>query len=364
MTIKLGFCLIAAAAGFVSGSRCLAQIVPTSPADLIKYLTYQTDRPNKHGMTKGESTMFSCGPSLAEERDNRALTLSLVNMGDAAVPAIEQALDSFEAKGEASPVATEVGWLLLAYARLKGPGAYPRLHELYAEPRVAPFAAAIDSSVALAFGFTSYLSRVSAKQMYQYHICAVSDSVSSSGPAACEPGEHELPVQIIRCGAKEPRDYLDRLISAWIADRPASLQSTLGPTAKIALGQMSKDGSPATSASANGAAVGYRLRITGRWSEPPETLSDFREPTSLPEDATNVDIDTTFFDRSGNECGTLRLNFLRSPQQGVHAVFAPGLDPKIQRRFLLMTGDYLIDNQDISELLRLIATCASRGAPN
>jgi hypothetical protein len=48
-------------------------------------------------MMKGASGVFSCGPTLGQARDNRALTKSLVNMATSAVPPVEQALDSFEA---------------------------------------------------------------------------------------------------------------------------------------------------------------------------------------------------------------------------------------------------------------------------
>jgi hypothetical protein len=108
------------AVALLSGNQARAQTSPATPADLIRYLTYQSDRPNAHGATKGQLIIFSCGPSLGEARDDRALTNRLVAMGDPALPAIEDALDSFEANGEKSPFASKAEWLLLAFAHIKG----------------------------------------------------------------------------------------------------------------------------------------------------------------------------------------------------------------------------------------------------
>ena len=126
--------MLLAALGLLSVIPAIGQTETRSPADLIRYLTYQFGRPDEHGMVKGQSVVFSCGPAIGEQRDDRKLTKSLVAFGASAVPAIEEALDSFEARGEESEVASKVGWLLLAYARIKGPAALPRLSRITGRP--------------------------------------------------------------------------------------------------------------------------------------------------------------------------------------------------------------------------------------
>src|SRR5579871_73531 len=118
-TFSLGVMALALA----GGKHLAAQTEPMGPSELIRYLTYQSDRPDKHGMIKGQSVAFSCGPALGQDRDDRALTNTLINFGPSAVPPLEDALASLEAGGEQSKVATEATWLLLAYARLKGSAA-------------------------------------------------------------------------------------------------------------------------------------------------------------------------------------------------------------------------------------------------
>ena len=49
------------AIGSLAASKAVAQTKPQSPSDLIRYLTYQSDRPDKHGTRKGEFVPFSCG---------------------------------------------------------------------------------------------------------------------------------------------------------------------------------------------------------------------------------------------------------------------------------------------------------------
>src|ERR1019366_6831068 len=91
------------AVGILFGNNAAAQSPPGSPDALVRYLTYQSDRPNMHGMVKGEASVFSCGPFLGEARDDRALTNRLVAMGSSAVGSLEEALNSLEANGEKSP---------------------------------------------------------------------------------------------------------------------------------------------------------------------------------------------------------------------------------------------------------------------
>ena len=140
------------ALGWFSATSAIGQTEPQPPRDVIKLMDW-SDQSGEHG------TVITCGRVLAEARYQRDLTRQLVKMGTPAIRAIEEALDSFETRGEKSEIGWHAGWLLLAYAQIKGPAAYPRLHKLIGNPKLGAYA---DSGwitlIALAFGLTSYVS--------------------------------------------------------------------------------------------------------------------------------------------------------------------------------------------------------------
>ena len=335
-----------------------AQKETQNPDELIRYLTYQTDRPDKHGMTTGASGAFSCGPALGEARDNRALTKTLVDLGPPAVPAIEAALDTFEARGSRAEVAREAGWLLLAYGRLKGPASYPRLARMRTNPDLEYSASAFDAALALAFGFTSYLSQEQAARSYRDHICVDRDGGSSFGPKPCTASEHERPVKSFHCDrGNEPRDSLDRLILAWQAGNRVSVEASMGPAARSALEGALKRRSWGTLQRELGsntlgrkAAMGYRLDVAGRWSEPGETLEQDRRRTTLADSSTRFTIDTQFFRGSGEACGTAKLSFVGVPESGW---FMNG----IPSQPVPGPVEYVINNSDVLGLLQLVFDC-------
>jgi hypothetical protein len=86
----------------LSAAKGTSQTQEQSPSDLIRFLTYPSDRPDKHGTHRGSWIVFSCGPANGEDRDNRAVTNSLVKLGASAIPAIEAALDSIENRSNQS----------------------------------------------------------------------------------------------------------------------------------------------------------------------------------------------------------------------------------------------------------------------
>jgi len=353
--------LAVAIAGLFAISNVAAQTEFKSPAELIKYLTYQSGRLDMFGTL--HSGVFSCGPALADDRGNRALTKSLVNFGPAALPDLEGALDSFEARGPDSEVALEVRWLLLAYARLRGPAAYPRLHRMYSNPRVISYSGDLDGSVALAFGFTSYLSALNAAQMYEYHDCVGEEASHTLGKAPCEARQTEQPMRYIHCDRGDwPRDSLDRLVSAWQAGNRVSVEASLGPSARSALDAMLVHSSWKTlrkrlwpGASDHAGAMGYRLNVPGRWSEPEETLEEEREWTRINGDSSGtLEIETMFYDGSGKGCGKRQLSLLATPEPGWHSL-------SLGRSSTPVPGptEYLIDNSNISDLLRLVGACTA-----
>ncbi len=124
--------------GVLVASVAACQVQTRSPVDLIRDLTYQSERRE----TRPSRVVFTCGSALREERENRALAKALAGLGVSAVPAIEEALGSLEARGAESGIMEEATWVMLAYARIKGAGAYPRLHKMVGRPNLVPHAIA------------------------------------------------------------------------------------------------------------------------------------------------------------------------------------------------------------------------------
>jgi hypothetical protein len=285
-----------------------------SPADFIRLLTYQSGRKPGPSLALG----FTCGSLGAETAENRAIAKSLVELGHSATPDLEDALDSVGARGGASEYFLNSAWLFYAYARIEGPAAYRRLWKMVGNPELESLEHALDASIALSFGITSY----------------VDDS--------------SQPVDVI-CRPQQPRDSLDRLILAWQKDDRQGIDDSLGPKAKAALASLLAGRTWAEMRAAlwpgkaAGRAEGYHLDIPGRWSEPEETLGQDMAYADLARDPVNPEIKTTFRDRSGINCGEHEVKFLSPAQTG-----AP-------------PGPYLIDNFDVGDLLRVIASCAARG---
>lgn len=332
------------------GSKAFAQAPPATPAELVKYLTYQSDRPNAHGATKGQFMAFSCGPFLGEARDDRALTNRLVAVGDPALPAIDDALDSFEANGEKSPFASKAEWLLLAYAQIKGPSASTRLRRMIGKPILKDYAPSLDKSVALSLNLTSY---VSSFRKLNEHQCKVDDTDAvTQSSRTCKPTSREIPIRSIRCDrGNEPRDVLDQLILASETGDRLLLGWGLGPQAKSALRQLSSKIPTAMGArGSDPPAMGYRFTVAGRWSEPDETLKEKKQPTIIPGDAASFELDTILYNRFGSKCETLRIVFTRIPETGWRnekGKPVPG------------PTEYLIDNSNLVDLLRVTVRCAT-----
>lgn len=283
----------------VSLSTVTGQTNDQSASDLIKYLTYQTKRP--------EVVAVSCGIFAAMDAENRAAAQSLVKLGAAALPDINAAFDSIEQSGSASKSGYNAAWLLFAYAKIEGPGAFPRLRKMRGDPNFAFLNSAVDLAIALSLNATSYVSG------------------------------WRRPAQEGVCTGPDPRKVLDGLILAWVNNDRASLEKILGSRASTALDALLKnttwDALRAQFLHAKPSdkiAVGYRFDAAGRWSAAVETLDDPDVSAWRIED---LDINTLFSDGSGKDCGRLRISF-RSP-------------------------DFSIDNSDLGDLLRVISRCAA-----
>ena len=278
-----------------------------------------TDQINdaERGSRTTEVVAGTCGSfGMAAERE-RATAGSLVRSGWLAIPEINDALHSIKEKGVYSPTRTNANWLLYAYATIEGSAAYPRLQQLRGDPSFQFLDSAIDIASALSLGQTSY---VSAWRRYP-----------SNDP----------------CTAPTPREALDQLVLAWEKNDRMLLENSLGPKATSALNALLKGVTWEVMRArfwqfrtSDKTAVGYRFHAPVRWSEPAVTLAAPQPTITLsPQHASNQEVDTSFKNVSGKDCGSIRIRLL-DPQ--------PSSGPS-----------YLVDNSDLGALLELISRCAT-----
>lgn len=234
------------------------------------------------------------------------------------MPEIDNAITSVEQDGIRSRFAPNAGWLLYAFAKIKGTAAYPRLRGLVGEPKLGFLQDALRNSISVALSLTSYV-------------------------------DSARPPQRALCRDAEPRDALTQLIFAWETSDLQRLQSSLGTDAERALDLLLKGTNWGTFRArvshnkAEGGVIGYRLAGSGSWFEP-EGASDAEATKPHAGGMSGLfEIDTLFKDRSGNICGDRRLKFREVSVQGTHFV------------------KYLVDNPDLADVLSLVASCSTDG---
>ena len=287
----------------------LGQQVRERPTDLIEHLT---KRPPVE-------SLLGCGPV----SEYRATATRLAALGMNATPAVDAALDSIERQGQQSDFAPNAGWLLLAYSRIEGTRAVPRLTRMLHANLLAFLGLELDEAMALALDITSY--------------------VDNRREAGAE----------FFCRRAEPRDALNQLIAAWLKNDRQGIESSLGPKARAALKSSLRSKTwPIMRAElwnkAKGdSAVGYRFEVSGRWSEPEETLSEIAE-TDPTQDRQGPKIETIFKSGSGADCGRHTIGFV-----GITTATVVGVAPSYP-------DTYRIDNSDILDLLRQISSCAAK----
>jgi hypothetical protein len=309
------------------------------PFELIEQLTEPT--------LAREMGLFSCGQVNGEHR----AAVGLAALGEGALPSIEAELDAMEQLGHEG-FGSEL--LELAYARIKGRSAYPRLIRLENDPRFGadrelpdgPGRWSLDRSIALALGLTSFVSAPK-NAMMSYHACKenITDG-SFLSLEDCPSGTHAEPLINIQClRGLEPRDALDQLIRAFERNDEFSFEVGLGPDAKSALASLLKGTTwkdyrrKLLHEFAGDLAMGYRFEEAGRWSEPDDTLEDERPAAPTIE---SPSLKTDFTNASGSSCGSYQVRFeLDQPRQKIRH-----LTP------------YLVNNLDLDGLLHVIASCA------
>jgi hypothetical protein len=291
--------------GLVIAGGAWCQFQRQSPAELVEFLT----KPSSPG--EPQPAAGSCGID-QQEAFERGAAKALVDRGAASVPAVDKALDSFEERARLRNAKR----LMYVYATILGPAAFPRLSRLASDSRLDNSAIAVDDSIAISLGLTSY--------------------VSSSGPAR----------PVFRCRGPEPNDALDQFIAGWERGDRARLEASLGPEAKAAIPSLLAGGSWAQMSTAlwptrssRRVAVGYRFVVPHQWSLPemaPVERADASSgaPTLV----------TRFTTHTGDECGSLRISFLR--------VSGPTATE--------YTEAYLVNDPNLAALLRLIGSCAAQ----
>ncbi len=175
-----------------------------SPSSLVKFLMRPTE--------SGVGITFSCGIDY-EARVRHAAAKALVRQGQAAVSALEEALDLFEKNGGVrSGDPPGLYWLFYVYAKIEGQSAFPRLWHLNTDPTMWPLGSEPPSdAMALALGLTSYV-----------------------------PDTRSL-TRVFHCWGQQPRDALNQLTLAWEKGDEQWLEDSLGPGAIAALKSLRKE---------------------------------------------------------------------------------------------------------------------------
>jgi hypothetical protein len=216
------------------------------PAEQIRYLMYESERPDVHGTESGHFSVISCGAVIGEDRDNRAIAKSLAV--EEAVPAMEEKLDAM-----APGIPLNARWLFLAYASARGPAAYARLQRLSWISE--DYAGAAEKAIALARNLTAYV------------------SMRNRLPVA--PGG-------FRCTdwGRNPRDVLN----AFLREKLGKRENSIG--------------------------IGYRFQNAGSWSEPEETLEEERSRPPGNGEPMVHELETELQDHTGAACGSVRIRFV------------------------------------------------------
>jgi hypothetical protein len=269
----------------------------------------------------GESEPYivrGCSPSEEILRQEK-IALELTNLGNTALPEIEQALMSIERRGQSSQFFPGLGWLLDAYVHIRRQGAFSRMVQIVNSRRLASLRVNIDYQVALSLDLTSY--------------------ISDSRQLVSQP-----------CRPLEPKDALNKLILAVENRDLGQIRASLGPDALDKLLSLVLESPSQTLEQEllsehdpvkHARAMGYRFDFEGKWSKPEDLLRGADAGRdAVPGLAPDPELKTSFVDGHGSGCGTYEVDF-QSVLQGPRSA-------------------YLVNNRDIDGLLRLIVACESR----
>jgi hypothetical protein len=320
-----------------------------SAAELIRFLTFQSERPDKELAQMG---IGGCG----DAGDLKAAT-ALAQFGASALPEIEEELDAIEKSGGEGFGAY---WLERAYARIDGPAAYERLSRMAHDPRFVSdrefgddsARRSLDGSIALSLGLTSFVSAPSDGRTKNYRQCRAKTNGVLLSPGPCPSDTHAEPILSFHCDRQmEPRDALDQLIRSLERNDDFSFQEGLGPDASAAWKSLIEGTTWKQlrekllhSASHRNYAVGYQFEPSGRWSEPDRAL-DGNTGYDRPRNFEKPTLKARFTNASGVACGNYQVKFVRAEASARLPHDTP----------------YLVNNSDLEGLLAVIASCAGSG---
>lgn len=281
------------------------------PEEIVQRLTDLRMRPGDYATSLGLS---SCG----DDGRDRELAAALVGQGEAAAKVLAVALQEVL---EGRRGTFNLHWLTDAYATLKGAGSLPLLRRLAADGRFSAHTAALDCSMAISLGLSSW--------------------VTLSLPA----------VSVIRCQGAEPRDGLNQLILAWIHGDKGEVLAALGPNAAAGLETTIGHGTWARFRDELGAAdegsraaIGYQLMELR-----PVVVPELRLP-GRPDQPSRLDIlgalesRVRFANELDADCATVRVEFVVLGHLG-------GAPSRV-----------LVNSRDLRDILRSISRCASSTA--
>jgi hypothetical protein len=299
--------------GLVVAGTGRGQTAEESAAKIIRFLIEPVGPTAQATLPRWDATRLA---------RNRAATSSLVALGPAAIPDLEAALDLFGRQEPPPFVSDGSGWLLMAYAKIRGRAALSRLRSMADSPQLAHRSVDLDWSLAVALDLTSY--------------------ISASRPALD-----------LRFGLwREPRAALDRLILAWLIGDQQQVEDALGPHARLALDSLLARESWSDlrkalwrGATSSGCALGYRFDVPGDWSKPDATLDEGLEDRRRRGELEGVMLDpnlpTHFVGKFGVGCGSRKVSFAL-----------------LQANSVQLLPWYVVDDADVEGLLSMITGCA------
>lgn len=255
------------------------------------------------------------------EREERFVAQDVARLGVSAVPALERALAAFEREGVRASCPDRWAWIPLIYAKVQGEASFPRLRT-FSLPSPHFLATPLTAAFELSLNLTSYVSAT------------------------------EEPAALWTCyrAVDEPRNALNAVVLGWLRNDRKWMESRLSSAGRLSLRRRGswrslRKGFPHGRRPAS-LAVAYRFLMPGAWSTPSEPLDQVRgRPLETP-DLARPEIDTEFFDGLGRVCGRYQVHFVRE-----------------ERNNVMFRHYYLVSDDDLTELIKVISACAGQADP-
>jgi hypothetical protein len=257
---------------------------------------------------------------------DRSAAASVVRLGKAATPRLEELLRSLETQGKLSPAAGRAFWLACVYGRIEGKDATGTLVRMLRNPSLSFLRAELEQATAIATGVTTFR--------------ALQEGAGSD-PAGSAPRRFGFRPEL-------PQDTLDRFLAAWVTGNRSAMEKSLSRPALFSFRSFVGNQdfrrlreSMIREAGTDVVDVAFKLRLPPGLTRGPDPLSDETSFEFYP----SVEGSATLF-REGEACGTFAVRFL-------------GRYDASNREFSEVVT-YLLDNDDIGLLLRSVSRCLLR----